>query len=32
MADGSFLSRVETVTPGAAGNSKPGKRGKRTTK
>ena len=32
LADGSFSSRVETVTPGASGNSKPGKQGKRSTK
>ena len=32
LADGSFSSRVETVTPGASGTFKPGKRGKKSTK
>jgi exodeoxyribonuclease VII large subunit len=32
LADGSFMSRVENVTPGASGTPKPGKRGKRTAK
>jgi len=32
LADGSFLSRVETVTSGASGTSKPRKQGKRSTK
>ena len=32
LADGSFSSRVETITPGASATRKPGKRGKRSTK
>jgi exodeoxyribonuclease VII large subunit len=32
LADGSFLSRVETITPALSGAPKPGKRGKRSAK
>jgi exodeoxyribonuclease VII large subunit len=32
LADGSFLGRVKTVTPGASGVPKPGKQGKRSAK
>jgi exodeoxyribonuclease VII large subunit len=32
LADGSFLSHVDTVTPSTSATPKPGKRGKKTTK